>query len=356
MLLESEQTIQGAASNIDMTLMYTCQLNKCRIYCPCAICNDVRETCKLLCKDFPCQNCNSQCNKHAVKIPRTFNPEEDLFTLITYKLNHYLHIIPHAGIPASCETCSKDVIEHQILHLVHHSRCRFCRQEMKIFDEMDILAVDDFQNYYQIETIIQDYKRAEHKINWLQDRTCSFCHKLLRSKHTRERHETTIHLDKKDHKFICGKCGKRYANSKDFANHFRENHDKVKLGCPSCNAQFSSKRSLSEHNKVKHVTSTQIQCDECDLHFSKRSHLLRHKKNSHNDSNLNLDFVENPMQLILFSCNHCSEKFKQKSNLSRHVAAMHNEDREKKFICPQCSSKFFRKDNLGRHIKLKHLM
>ena len=85
-LLESEQTIQGAASNIDMTLMYTCQLNKCRIYCPCAICNDVRETCKLLCKEFPCQNCNSQCNKHAVKIPRTFNPEEDLFTLITNKL------------------------------------------------------------------------------------------------------------------------------------------------------------------------------------------------------------------------------------------------------------------------------
>ena len=322
--LEIENSIQGAASSLEMKVIYPCNINSCRIYCPCNICNDARKTCKLICKEYPCKNCNSQCNKHELKIPRSFDAENDSFTIISHKLNKYIHIIPHAGIPRSCRNCTHDVHEHQILHLVYHIRCRFCRHEMKLFcDEMIIQAVDDFQNSRQIDTIIDDFRRAESKQRLREDRTCSFCLKIFLTKYIRERHEMSIHLKKRNTKFSCDHCDKSYMSSNDLSNHSEEVHNDSKIECNICKMQLSSERRLSQHKKDVHEKKDKVKCDECNLKFSKRCNMLRHMKEKHLYNKLNLDFAEDFGKFLFYSCNECDQTFKRKGNLTRHVETVH---------------------------------
>ena len=292
--IQLTNVIKGAASTTDMKIFYPCNIGSCKIFCPCNICNDIRKTCKFICREVPCKKCNSQCNEHEVKLPRTFDAENHLFTLISKKFNEYKFVIPHSGIPRSCQNCIHDVLEHQILHLVYHTRCRFCRHELMLFcDEMNIQAVDDFQNAMQSDLIEQDFKKIELIRIWRENRTCSFCLKLFTTKYIRERHENTKHQDRGNYKFSCDQCEKSYMNSNDLTNHLKDIHKNIKSECPSCNSHFSSERALLEHKKVVHDKIARIQCEECDLYFSKRSHMRRHLKESHCGTDKNLDFIEN---------------------------------------------------------------
>ena len=64
-------SVQGAASTRDnMGIVYTCQLLKCVINCPCGLCTDKRHNCKRLCKVEVCTKRNSQCTQHEMKVPR----------------------------------------------------------------------------------------------------------------------------------------------------------------------------------------------------------------------------------------------------------------------------------------------
>ena len=49
--------IQGAASNRDMSIVYTCQFGRCRINCSCSICMDKSVNCRLKCKMEICSDC-----------------------------------------------------------------------------------------------------------------------------------------------------------------------------------------------------------------------------------------------------------------------------------------------------------
>ena len=130
--------IRGAASTANMGLVYTCKLLRCAIHCPCSVCRDSRNTCKLQCGIEVCKECNSQCTEHIVKLSRLFNAETDNFTMVTEQITKYKFAQPYAGIPVSCIQCSQDVMEHQILHLDFHMRCRYCRFEMRPFEHHSI--------------------------------------------------------------------------------------------------------------------------------------------------------------------------------------------------------------------------
>ena len=54
-------SIHGAASTMDMGVVYTCEMSKCVIRCPCNICKDPRNTCKHQCRSEVCRDCRSQC-------------------------------------------------------------------------------------------------------------------------------------------------------------------------------------------------------------------------------------------------------------------------------------------------------
>ena len=43
-------SLGGPSSTMSMAVLYTCNLSRCLVCCPCTICKDERKTCKRLCK------------------------------------------------------------------------------------------------------------------------------------------------------------------------------------------------------------------------------------------------------------------------------------------------------------------
>ena len=188
--LEIGKHVQGPSSLSDMRVVYACNQLSCQVHCPCSICGDSRNNCKLECKTEICPDCNSQCNDHTLKLPRVFEVELDHFTLITQKIGQVKIGIPHAGIPLSCTTCSKDVLEHQSLHLVFHTRCKFCVHQMRAFQILNrgVLSMEDF-------------KEANKILRWADSRTCSYCLSKHQDSFARIKHEKQVH-EGMDRKFL----------------------------------------------------------------------------------------------------------------------------------------------------------
>ena len=116
-----EKRIQGpSTSKKDRNLLYTCQLQNCSIKCPCSICRNIKEECNYNCGSKMCNKCIQQCTQHKLKLPWTFNAKTDNFTIVTRDINYFQYATPYAGIPLNCNSCTNDVLEHQILHLVVH--------------------------------------------------------------------------------------------------------------------------------------------------------------------------------------------------------------------------------------------
>ena len=167
---KAQNPLEGpASSQAHMGIIYTCQLNKCLVHCPCQICCDRQQTCKQLCRTEVCSKCNQQCIQHEIKPLRAFNPETDAYTMVTDKIDSYRFVQPYAGIPAKCTDCSKDVLEHQLYHMVYHLRCRLCKYEARPNLRGSILTIDD-------------YKESVKFINWIDDTTCKVCLKKCSDK------------------------------------------------------------------------------------------------------------------------------------------------------------------------------
>ena len=83
----SQSIIVGAASMRSMSVVYTCTHNRCIIHCPCNCCRDTRQSCKNICKNFPCEDCSSQCKEHTLKVSRLFDPATDHYTMVTDMIN-----------------------------------------------------------------------------------------------------------------------------------------------------------------------------------------------------------------------------------------------------------------------------
>ena len=336
-------SIKGAASLKDMTIVYTCKLHNCFLHCPCTVCRVKKGDCRNTCKQFACQNCSSQCTEHeTVGLARQFDPNLDHLTLVTDKLNSFHHGIPYPGIPLSCELCTKDVYEHEILHHVFHLRCKFCRLEARPYKVLT-------------DTSLKGFKDAVSHFQSKDNRTCSYCFLLLENINKRKNHENKIHLNIES-KYKCGKCEKSYTNKNALAYHVeKHSSEPVKFSCNDCGKQYRSEQGLIVHREIVHETKEiqKLPCSHCDAVFSSESNVNRHMKVVHEDPiNTNLDFVPPLQEVPKFNCSSCNEVFNRKDNLRRHIATIHNKIQE--FPCSLCSKKFHRKDHLARHMKLNH--
>ena len=344
---DSEQhTIHGAASERDMSIIYTCEFNKCKIHCSCSICMDKSPNCRFICKLEICSECTCQCKLHEMKLSRTFNPESDQFTLVTNQLDSYRYAVPHAGIPQNCTECKQNLLEHQVLHLVFHLRCRFCRQVARPLMDANVLTAGDF-----------DYK--ENEMQWSDDRTCSTCLKQFSGKYVRIKHENTVHNDNAK-KLKCSLCDKTYLyqNALDHHNAVTHKVGEQKFTCEQCGAQFLSKVSLTDHRKSLHEKSPGIPCQECEKIFSVQHSLQRHMREVHHDRQINLNYIED-LESIGIKCDVCEKLFTRKFEMLRHVRSVHKNAAdekitEKPFKCLKCLKSFTRKDVLSRHIKTQH--
>ena len=220
--------IKGTASLKDMSILYTCKLQNCIIHCPCTVCRIQKNDCRGTCKQYSCQKCSSQCTQHeVVGLARQFDPKTDHLTIVADKLTYFRYAIPYPGIPLTCELCTKDVYEHQILHHVFHLRCKFCRLEARPYEEI-------------VTTSFKDFKKAVCYLKNRDSRTCSFCFLVLGDIDRRKNHENRIHL-KIESKHKCETCNKSYMNKNALAYHMeKHNKESVKFTCEDCGKQYQS--------------------------------------------------------------------------------------------------------------------
>lgn len=344
---EKGYSLEGPASNLDMRILYTCQLNKCSIHCCCNLCMDKRINCRMSCKMDVCQECSSQCSDHKIKFERLFDVNTDQFTLVTSQLDAYRYAVPYAGIPLQCSKCKQDLLDHQTFHVVYHMRCKFCRHATRPYERsVGVLPVD--------------YKEREKEIRRREDMTCEFCFEKLSDKYVRIRHEKTEHGECRAKNFQCPDCKKSYSNKNALNYHTASKHQLNISGqnfiCELCGQQFLSKLILSNHRKTLHdeslIESTDVQvfsCNKCDHKFTNSRNMLRHKKEVHLISSKYLLFAD--PESFGFKCETCDQKFERKDHLKRHVSTVHKENTDKRFTCENCSKSFGRIDSLKRHNK-----
>ena len=342
---ELQYSLSGAASTRSMGLVYTCTGNNCVIHCPCTICTDPNAECKLLCKTEACPQCTSQCQEHKIKLPRLFNSDSDHYTMVTMKIDMYQFATPHAGIPLNCLKCSEDVLEHQIFHLVFHTRCRFCRQELLLFEEKPIVTK-------------RDYRDRDRYLQSQENRTCSFCLKLFFGITARRKHEENVHQGK-EKRFKCDMCDKAYSDSTALDYHKTTKHEEIvaKFNCNLCGLQFSTEQTLSRHGQSIHGEDSdkaKFDCPECGVKCSRKDKLIRHKREKHFDAKVNIDYVEDLDSLTRINCESCSSTFKRNSDMKRHQQTAHAQGGSKQFKCSQCDKTFARKFALNRHNKAFH--
>ena len=335
-------TLAGPASMmVTMGVVYTCMVSRCVIFCPCRICTDTRKTCKKSCKSEVCNGCNAQCTEaeHTIRLPRTFSARTDQYTLVTDVMVRYNHVYPYAGIPQSCASCTRDVKEHNMLHMVWHNRCRFCKFHSRYF------------NYEKHPVVtMRDFEYAEKIVNYTEARTCSFCLVKYHDSCSRKRHEDKVHRNKAG-EYECNLCEKSFSNKNALQYHL-DNHMELKVTCDLCGFQSSSKGNLAMHKQI-HKNEAKHECDECDKKFANKRNLMRHQKEFHNGRNINVDYIED-MDDAEYSikCEQCDLKFKRNSVLKRHQDSIHSTS--KTFQCLKCEKAFSRKDTLTRHMRSIH--
>ena len=343
---QPDQNIQGVASKMDMSMVFTCQFLKCVIECPCRVCQVSRNVC---CKSrhVPqlCFKCNPQCIIHQVNVPYQFDPSSDLYTMITDRMTEYRFAYGYAGVRRDCKQCSVDVLEHQVLHLVNHELCRLCRFERRPLEQ------------FKGAKSFKKFKKAEQTLNLLDNKTCATCLKECKDMHARQQHEEIVH-EQRCQKFKCDLCAKSYVCQGSLNYHVRckhgEHQQAEKPTCEDCGKQFSSSRSLARHKTIAHPNecppTPKLVC-ECGQKFSLEDNMRRHKREKHFDFKVNTDFEEGFRVVYKFTCDKCDQTFKRRDHLSRHVTNIHS---EWKLNCLYCDQKFAQQDNLRRHVKSKH--
>ena len=337
-----DHTLSGPASQVNMSIMYTCQKHKCVIVCPCAVCNNLAPACRKICGSNPCKDCGAQCMDHHIDLPRKYNEEVDSFTIPCYSHTFEpTHIEPktaltscsdghrYAGIPRSCDKCRLDLLDHQIHHHVLHDKCKFCKVELRILDKK--LDVKISKNVTEIQQT--------------DDRTCGFCYKVFTRMKTRKLHEKMTHgyYDEKpgrklrhniqihgveharDKKRVqCEHCDKSYASKLAFNYHKMQTHalEATKYACDKCILKFRSEASLKRHIANTHESRSLNKCDLCDAKFKRKDKLTRHKQDVHKEANVNHHYFLNshsPIHLVYpYECRVCGKRFKRKENTKRH--------------------------------------
>ena len=347
-ILEIGNLIHGPSSLRDMRVVYTCNQFSCQVHCPCSICNDSRNNCRLKCKTEICPDCNSQCKNHILKLPRVFDAEFDHFTLITQKIGQVKIGIPHAGIPVSCTTCSKDALEHQSLHLVFHTRCKFCIHQMRAYQILSNGIVS-----------MEDFNKANRILRWSDSRTCSYCLSKHQDSYARIKHEKQVH-EGMERGFICKSCNKNFTNRNALDYHEKQHELTVmKEACDICGKRFSTKQTLKEHRELLHneaVTGgSNFKCSFCEKTYQLKKSLDRHVRENHSIANMkkNLDYVQDLDTVAEIKCEYCEKSFKRNEYLKRHVKSVHAKN--KSFACSMCDMKFVRKDKLNQHVKSVHI-
>lgn len=137
--------------------------------------------------------------------------------------------------------------------------------------------------------------------------------------------------------YSCGKCGDCFSSRASLTRHDRYHHADRPLGlytCSQCDYSTNRRPNLDQH-VMTHTGERPYVCEICQKDFTWRSdlnvHLLTHTK-------------ERP-----YECPDCGERFNCPSHLLRH-RKMHSSD-SRPHACPHCGKCYARKDYLKVHVR-----
>ena len=311
--------------------------------CPYHLCTNPRSSiCSKACFDDPCDECEEHCIKHSVGIPRTFNENENIFTIVTRKAaanrnsktinlpKQNCIFIKYANIPKNCQVCQVDLKDHKVFHF----RCKFCRfQFVRIKDSVSITNV----------------REKRKLLKQTEDDTCSVCFKIFNRKADRIIHEKTVHSSEK---LKCDVCDRAFQSEKTLAKHTKVYHSDTisEYQCDACGKSVSTQDILNRHKKTVHQEKF-FSCEECGLKCSRENHLNRHMSEVHGIvRNINLDFASAEFQKFKrFKCAECGKAFTRKETMRRHKSTVHSESSEVLIKCRYCDKAFGRIDSGKRH-------
>ena len=336
----TEVNEKGPYSDDDMGIVYTCSQLKCSIHCSCKVCTSIRIECYKFCGQWPCIRCTSQCPKHRIGLDRAFNSTKHSYSIKADSIKSVKFMVKHTDIPIDCSDCQDDLEDHQALHKVFHSRCKYCRQLMAPYD------------YYNVKTV-GDYGTALESIAFRGKLTCAVCLKMFDQPSNCKRHEEAVHDGNGPHG--CKECTKKFSNKRDLKYHVDMQHTNAQReSCEQCDKSFSSKLSLEIHQQRIHRDERRFDCDKCDSQFTQRNNLLRHKSEKHFAKQVDWRLVQINEDME-FKCDLCGKDFKRKSHVQEHKETVHKINKIGEVVvqikCAYCDKEFSKKSNAVRHEK-----
>ena len=301
------------------TKLYTCQIGKCKIPCPCPQC---------------CSN-KSQCTKHKIMHIDLFNEREHSISIrsssefcMDEEFFNHSYIVKYPGIPLVCKKCHQDLF----YHFEFHDDCRFC---MQIFYKLRATTEKEFYMYEKKET--QYYETV-----------CPFCDKRFCDAFEAKRHIKAKHKDP-CFPYKCDQCEKGFLSLKAKQYHDETKHSNVHLpvSCDVCDKTFSSKVNLKSHKRYVHSDLRKWSCSDCEAKFKQKRDWRVHMMKFHDLDMMKEDYHEKQEEILL-KCEYCDRIFKYKKNLNEHMRTKHSSEK-KVFKCEECSSTFKENRSLLHH-------
>ena len=336
----AEGHLYGPASSLkDRSIIYPCNLHKCRVNCPCRIC----------------------------------------------RMKSVCSIFDHRSSPGKgCSFCQDDLIEHLLFHRAEHLSCKFCNEVSSYlpYRKFVVSKIIGYAPDYDKRTVnsftmthcpafigastgrgeqerfpcdkcdknfpsMSNLKRHEKQMHFGEKHTCQICGQEFSRKYKLNAHMKFVHDDSSDSsQFECKNCNKKFDQKFTF-----ERHCKLIHRCSMCDETFCTLKQLASHRSANHKSfscqkcgkifkdGVQLRkhenfqtCEFCDRDFCNLQELTRHQK-QHKET---------------LKCSFCAQAFSTRRWLTKH-----KENRSDK-PCPVCAKMFCYPVHLNAHISQKH--
>ena len=319
--------VSDSEESDDTELFYTCQYRRCKIPCPCPI----------------CQSNQKQCNKHKICHPSLFDEGKHAISIrssekycLGKKFFTNSYILKYSGIPINCKKCVGDLFFHHSYHFENHDHCRFCKQtwyKMKATSEKELRFLEKDESEY-FKTVCPYCDKR-------------FCQPYFAKKHIKFEHEQAP--------FKCNVCEKTFHSEKAKSYHEKTKHTTCEATskCDICNKAFQSDAILKRHVKHTHSCDRKWSCEDCEAKFKQKDDLRKHVRSLHHAFDRKVEDYQEEKEKPIFKCERCNSIFTYKKNLNAHKRCCMSEE-DAQFQCEVCEAKFTNKRNLVSHKKLKH--
>lgn len=237
------------------------------------------------------ENTDKESDKHKQEEPKVFTCEicSENFTARSLLKDHKMHI--HSDV-LKCKPCGKFFTQTGSLN--RHQRIHRCNEKPSVVTDTDYRPSPTLVNNDAGSMSIPDI--SSKPVNLPPSTTsnkrrfkCSFCEKVLGSKHNLRIHERK-HSGAKP--FSCDTCGKSFAAKGTLVIHKRVHLEVKPFPCDMCDddnrKSFTTRQHLQQHQYKLHRYRFNFSCESCQICFTEASDFIRHNARHENESQMKI--------------------------------------------------------------------